>query len=126
MKPTKKVLLAEPKMIDAAYLKLLLEKDGWEPLMAAEPDEVFNLLAKEDIAFVLWDEDMGETQTLAHIKAMYHDLPLVCTTAYSLGFAKQKMLNAGANYCLSKPVYRSRLSEILDSLFGLGITSITA
>ncbi|MEN7547752.1 response regulator [Rapidithrix thailandica] len=117
------VLLAESRSIDAAYMQLLLEKNGWKTEVVTDGTEVLERIRRKQYSLILMSEELNCMDGITTVRKIrefengtrYH-IPVVGFTSYSLEGEKRKLLGAGMDFCLSKPVYKNKLLEILQTL----------
>ncbi len=123
MKLSGKVLVAETKDIDAAHLKLMLEKNGCKTEIVKKGSDVLQKLEQEDYALLLLNETLpgiDSTEIVKKIRSVEKTtgkhLPIIGITAYSLPSEKKQFQDAGIDYCLSKPVYKNLLYAVLSEV----------
>jgi CheY-like chemotaxis protein len=119
----KKILVAENQSIDAAYLKLLLEREGWKVDVVDDGSKVLEFTAKYDYSFILMNISLTNIDGLEATKQIRVSekksgthIPIVGLTAYSLSEETKRCLGAGMDYCIAKPVYKRQLSDIIEKI----------
>ncbi len=114
----KKILIAEDEKTNYLFLEALLKRTNaqliWAETGRAALDAV---IADETINFVLMDIKMPEMngyEATQEIKKIRKELPIIAQTAYALAGEKEKILNAGCDDYLSKPIMGKILLEKID------------
>lgn len=111
----------EPRNIFA--LRAVLQSKGYRVQAAASAPEGLERLRQGGIGVVLLDMMMPEmdgTEALAHIRtdASLRHLPVIAVTAQAMTGDRERMLEAGANDYISKPVDVDRLLGLLKRYEG--------
>jgi len=119
-----KILVADNKDIDAAYMRLMLERNGCKTEIVNNGQDVLEKIKSNDYSLVVMNEQlfqMDGAETVKKIRELERTgqkrTPILGLTSYSLSNEKKKFQNAGLDYCLSKPVYKNNLTDILSSIF---------
>lgn len=114
----KKILIAEDEETNFLFLKALMRKTNAELLWART-----GLLAIEavkenpDIRLILMDmrmPDMGGLEASVEIKKMHPEIIIIAQTAYALSGEKEKILDAGCDGYVSKPIAGKMLLQMMD------------
>ena len=133
-KPYFKAIIAEKEGIEAAYLRLLLEKNGWKAEVVHSPFDLIRKMEKDggDYSLVLMDREFCQNDGLsAPIKiknmeqAVNHSITVVGVTSYTLAEEKKKLMAAGVDYCLTKPVYNDSIVSMLQNIMTAVLSSST-
>lgn len=118
------VLVAENKGIDAAYLRLMLERNGWKADIVTDGEEALKKIEEKQYAFILVSNNLNSlkgTEIISKIReaetTSHTHLPIVGVASCSLVSERKRYLNAGVDYCIAKPVYQRSLFEIINTLF---------
>jgi len=118
------VLVAENKGIDAAYLRLMLERNGWKADIVTDGEEALRRIEEKQYAFLLISNNLNSlkgTEVIGKIRESeaisQSHLPILGVASCSLVSERKKYLNAGVDYCITKPVYQRSLFEIINTLF---------
>ncbi len=117
-----KVLVAEDSAVNRELLRELLEARGYEVLEACDGQEALQMIAQTQPELLLLDIGMPVMDGFAVVDKIRENpllaqLPVVAVTAYAMRGDRERILNAGFDGYLSKPVNRSSLSEELDRIF---------
>ncbi len=114
----KKVLIAEDVDSNYYYLEVVLKSLNIHPVRAINGNDAIKICRDDlDIDLVLMDIQMPELNgydATREIKKHRKDLPVVGQTAFALSSDRQKVLDAGCDDYLVKPILKSRLVEVLD------------
>ena len=118
-----KVLLVEDNEINTYVAQILLEKVGCEVVIAKNGKEAVDQFAASvigDIKAILMDVRMpimDGLEATRHIRAMERAdaarIPIIAMTAEAFDEERQKTINAGMNYHLSKPINPDLLYQVL-------------
>jgi len=130
MSANNKILVAEFGSIDAAYLSGLLERNGWSADIANDSAEVIQKLQHENYSLVLINSNQSKVigfETTRKIKGLESEMnkriPVIGVTSHTIEAEKQNLLEAGADYCLTKPVYKNVLFETFKNIFKQNVIS---
>lgn len=118
-----KVLVAEDQIINMKIVTQLLQKKGWEVIpaengkIAVEKYQEFG----NELSLALMDVQMPEmdgftaTESIRKIESQsnYH-LPIVAMTAFAMKGDKEKCLDAGMDYYITKPINPAELYETAE------------
>ena len=122
-----KAIIAETKSIDGAYLRLMLEKQGWQADVVDNSDEVISRLEATDYQLVLINRNLlgsDGLETTRKIRAWEKrkgkKVNIIGIASYTIEEERKKLLHAGADYCIAKPIYKKSLAEALENLSANG------
>lgn len=114
----KTILIAEDEETNFMFLKALLRKTNVEIVWARTGLlAIEEVKAHPDIRLILMDmrmPDMGGLETSAIIKKMRPDMKIIAQTAYALAGEKEKILDAGCDNYVSKPIVGKMLLQMID------------
>ena len=115
----KKVLIVEDNLASRLYLNKILEKTGVIILNSGDGKEAVEMLLKTpDIDMVLMDIQLPvlDGYTAARqIRDMGRNTILIAQTAYGMAEDMDKILAAGFNDYMIKPIFSEQLIEKLSS-----------
>jgi len=113
----KKILIVEDDLSSRLYLNKILEKTGAIILNAGDGQDAVNVTQKNpDIDIVLMDIQlpvMDGYLAMSKIREIRKDIIVIAQTAYALLGDKEKILNAGFNDYVIKPILSQNLVEKL-------------
>ncbi|HKB98546.1 MAG TPA: response regulator [Terriglobales bacterium] len=118
-----KILLAEDNAVNRELLRELLEARGFEVDEACDGQEALDMIAQTQPDILLLDIGMPVLDGFAVVQKIrgnprYATLPVLAVTAYAMQGDREKILNAGFNGYLSKPINTRSLTEELERLLG--------
>jgi len=115
-----KILIAEDNTTNQKYIRSLLQIHKLEPIIVNNGKEAVDSVSEQPFDCVLMDLHMPEMDgidaTLAIRKSTNEkikNIPIIALTAAAYKEDKEKMLNAGMNDYLSKPINEEALMRIL-------------
>lgn len=113
----KKILIVEDDLSSRLYLNKILEKTGVIILNAGDGQDAVNVtLNNPDIDIVLMDIQlpvMDGYLAMSKIREIRKDIIIIAQTAYALLGDKEKILNAGFNDYVIKPILSQNLVDKL-------------
>jgi PAS domain S-box-containing protein len=116
-----RVLLAEDNVVNRRVAMGLLEKRGYEVLVATNGREALAILESEAVDAVLMDvqmPEMGGIEATAVIRAGERTrgghLPIIAMTAHAMKGDRERCLDAGMDDYISKPVKPSDLYAAIE------------
>jgi CheY-like chemotaxis protein len=115
----KKILIAEDEKTNYLFLEALLKRTKAELIWAETGKSALEACKNDDsIDLVLMDIKMPEMngyEATPEIKKIRPNLPIIAQTAYALAGEKEKILSAGCDDYLSKPIMGKVLLEKIDN-----------
>ena len=122
MKNHRKAIIAELRTIDAKHMQLMLSRRGWETELVNTSTDLLDKLATSQYDLVMLSDNLPDANVVevaSKVRKVINksdDLPIVAVINFTIETEKRKILNAGANYCLIKPVYNNSLSEVIGHI----------
>jgi CheY-like chemotaxis protein len=114
----KTVLLVEDQKYNLLVLKMMLEKLGITVIPAKNGQEAVNICSEnKNIDLVLMDLKMPVMdgyKAMIEIKKINPDMKIIAETAYALSEDRRKILDAGFDDYLPKPIKPEKLDELLN------------
>lgn len=114
----KTVLLVEDQKFNLLVLKMMLEKLGITVIPAKNGQEAVNICSEnKNIDLILMDLKMPVMdgyKAMIEIKKMNPDMKIIAETAYALSEDRRKILDAGFDGYLPKPIKPEKLDELLN------------
>jgi CheY-like chemotaxis protein len=113
------ILVVEDNQLNRELLCDWLEVEGYELWSAANLKTSYDVFAKRLPDVVLLDINLGAEDGLDLIawmrqKPEMREIPVIAVTAHALAAERERILNAGCNACLSKPIDFQLLREELN------------
>mgnify|MGYP000984443236 CR=1 FL=1 len=121
-----RALVAEDDEINLFAASKFLKLLGFEPVGAKNGREALDLLAKENFDLVLLDVQMPVMDGVAAARAIRASpelgpksrVPIAAMTAYAMTGDKEKILAAGMDGYISKPMDLQTLKEVVERITG--------
>lgn len=114
----KTILIAEDEDTNFLFLKALMRKTNAELVWARTGLMAIEAVKKNpNIQLILMDmrmPDMGGLEASAIIKRMHPKIKIIAQTAYALAGEKEKILDAGCDNYVSKPIEGKMLLQMID------------
>ncbi|MCI0498416.1 MAG: ATP-binding protein [Planctomycetales bacterium] len=114
---TGKVLVAEDNPSNQKLMQILLQKMGLEVVLASDGLEAVEKGAAETYDLILMDMQMPALNgydATRRLRSQGVKTPIIAVTAHAMTGDEEKCLAAGCDGYLSKPIERSKLTEIID------------
>jgi two-component system cell cycle response regulator DivK len=113
------ILVVEDNPLNRELLRDWLEVEGFEVWHAADLASSRQVFAKKIPGVVLLDINLGTENGLDLLAWMRQrpdlkDIPVIAVTAHALPADRHRILQAGCNACLSKPIDFPLLRKQLD------------
>lgn len=113
-----RILVVEDNQPNRELLCDWLESEGFEVLSAANLEQAFAVLQCEPPHAVLLDVQLGSEDGLAlaawiRRQPELREIPIIAVTAHAMVTDHERVLQAGCNACISKPVdFRALAAQI--------------
>ncbi len=118
----KTILVTEDQESNYQLLEVLLEMWGINTLWAKNGQEAIDFCEQNDqIDLVLMDirlPDFSGLEATKRIKEFKPELPIIAQTAYAIMGDREKVLEAGCDEYITKPIRKDNLLKILDQFLG--------
>ena len=116
------ILVAEDDDFNFKYLDIILKKAGYYVLRAVNGLEAVDIChSNEEINLVLMDMKMpvmGGLEATSRIKGFLPGMPIVAVTAYVSSNDENEAYLAGCCHFLSKPVNKTKLIDLIETILG--------
>jgi two-component system, cell cycle response regulator DivK len=114
-----RVLVVEDNAANRELLSDWLEARGFEVVCAENLDQAHAALAKDPPALVLLDVKLGAEDGLSlapwiRLQPQLLHVPVIAVTAHAMVTDHERVLDAGCDACVSKPIDFQRFREQLD------------
>ncbi|MEZ5000904.1 MAG: response regulator [Bacteroidales bacterium] len=117
----KKILVVDDNLDVLRYLNRILSDTGVSVVLARSGEEAVKTVHENsDIDLVLLDLQMAEMNGLEatqEIRKIRGDIPIIAQTAFVFEQDEDKILEAGCDACLIKPVRKDQLLSLLATFF---------
>ena len=118
----KTILVAEDELASLLLLEGVLKQTKVNLLTAKNGFEAMELfLSNQHLDLIILDVKMpimNGIDTAKEIRKVNHAVPIIAQTAYAMNEDRERAMNAGFNYYLSKPISQVELFELLKQIFG--------
>lgn len=117
---TKTFLIAEDEEINFIFLEEALKHTQVKILRAVNGEEAIEIFKSKQIDFVLMDIKMPKKNGYDAREAIHEinpRIPIVAQTAYALSGEREKILQAGFNDYIAKPIKQATLLEVIIKNF---------
>jgi PAS domain S-box-containing protein len=111
------VLVAEDSRVNRMLIRLLLERLGLRVTTAEDGKEALNKALNQPYDLIFMDiqmPNMDGYQVVETLRRKAVTIPIVALTAHTTDHDREKCIAAGCNDCLSKPINRKELIELLS------------
>ncbi len=115
------ILIVDDELSMREFLKILLEKEGYETLTAADGGEAVTTLSKGDVDLIISDIRMPGMDGLAlldHAKEADVSIPVVLITAYASPEDAVLAMKSGAYDYITKPFKVDEILSIVSAAIG--------
>jgi CheY-like chemotaxis protein len=118
-----KALIAEDNAINRELLRELLQAHGFTVVEACDGKEALDMIEQTQPDILLLDISMPVLDGIGVVRTLrqnpqFATLPALAVTAYAMQGDRERILSAGFDGYLSKPVDARSLAEELDRLWG--------
>ena len=132
-RPGMRILLAEDNAVNRVVATRLLEKGGYQVVVAENGREAAELAKRGDIQLVLMDVQMPEMDGFEATRAIRDRervtgarLPIVAMTAHAMKGDRERCLAAGMDEYLTKPIRSAELFKLLEGYAKHGTLPVAA
>lgn len=125
----RRVLVAEDQLLNRKLLSVILEKLGYEPVLAVDGGDAVEKAAREDPAIVFMDLQMPNMNGFEAVKKLRELgllMPVIAVTAGALSDERENCLAAGMDDIMVKPVKRAAIEEMLGKWLRTGGADVPA
>jgi CheY-like chemotaxis protein len=119
---TKKILVVDDNSDVLRYMSRILSDTGVTVILAKSGEEAVRAVHDYgDIDLILLDLQMAEMngiEAAQEIRKLRGDIPIIAQTAYIFEQEQDKILEAGCDACLIKPIRKDQLLSLISTFFG--------
>ncbi len=112
------ILIAEDDELSYQYLEVILDQEGVTLLRAVDGEETIRLFKEHpEVSLILMDIRMPGIDGLEvtrQIRKFNKSVPIIAQTAYALEGDRERVLQAGCNEYLAKPLNHTELNKIVN------------
>ncbi len=118
---SRNILVIEDNDRSRRLLRILLRSRGYNVIEAATGDEAMNCLKEQKPDLILMDIQLPKIDGLGltrEIKSNVEtrNIPIIAVTAYSMKGDKERILEAGCDAYVSKPINTRELPPLIEEL----------
>lgn len=118
-----RILVVEDNLLNLELLCDWLQTEGYVPVPAATLKEAFDAFVRQQLNAVLLDVQLGAEDGLSlaawiRTDSEFRSLPVIAVTAHAMVTDHQRVMQAGCNACVSKPIDFKLLSRHLRACLG--------
>ncbi len=119
--PKKKILIVEDNDLNLKLYLYALRPIAADILIAKNGDDALNLIQKEKLDLVILDIQIPgksgiEVAKIVRANPQFSQIQIIAVTAYSMAGDKEKILAAGCNYYMSKPIDTRAFPKIIQDV----------
>jgi two-component system, cell cycle response regulator DivK len=128
--PTKRILYIEDDFQNRRLVRKLLRLNGYEMIEAEDGLQGIAIAAREKPDLILMDinlpgiDGMEATSRLKSSNDLAY-IPIIAVTANAMRGDREKIMGAGCDSYLQKPINTIKLMEIITSFIGAGQTVVS-
>jgi two-component system cell cycle response regulator DivK len=113
-----KILVVEDNDRNLRLMRILLKANGYEVIEASTGTEAMDYLQDHVPDLILMDIQLPHTDGLALTRLIKNgvqtkDIPIIAVTAYAMKGDRERMLEAGCDGYISKPIDTQKLPQII-------------
>ncbi len=121
----KTVLVIEDKVDNMELISLILEKNGYKVLKTETGQQGFDMALETRPDFIILDiqlPDIGGTEVLRMIRSseIGNSIPVIAMTSYAMSGDREKLISAGCDGYIEKPIDPMRVIEQIKKIIGDG------
>ena len=118
-----KILIVEDNPRNMRLMELLLRGSGYTLLRATDGEEALVMAAREQPDLILMDVQLPRLSGLEAARRLrripvFKCIPIIAVTAYAMKGEREKLIAAGFDGYLSKPVNARELREVIAEKLG--------
>jgi two-component system cell cycle response regulator DivK len=117
------ILVVEDNQPNRELLCDWLEAEGYDALSAENLEQAYDLFTAARPLIVLLDVQLGAEDGLAFAAWVrrdpeLHPIPIIAVTAHAMVTDQERVIEAGCNACVSKPIDFALLSREIETWLG--------
>jgi CheY-like chemotaxis protein len=116
-----KILIVEDNPLNMRLIEMTLRPKGYELLKATDGEEALEMAIREKPDLILMDiylpkvSGLEVTRRLRQMPAFNH-IPIIAVTAHAMKGDKEKIIEAGCDAYLPKPINTRQLPEVVAEM----------
>ncbi len=119
----KTVLVVEDNMDNMELITVILERNGYKVLTAETGHQGIDIATEEQLDFIILDiqlPDMDGMKVIRMIRSLKinEDIPIIAMTSYAMSGDRQKVMSAGFNGYIEKPIEPENVISQIKEVIG--------
>lgn len=120
----KKALVIEDNDNNMELITFLLQKSGYEYICASTGSQGYNMALQESPDFIILDIQLPDTEGTEVIKqirasSIGDTIPVIAMTSYAMLGDKERLLEAGCNGYIEKPIDPVNVIKQIEDIVGI-------
>ncbi len=120
---SQKILVVEDNDRNRRLMRILLKSKGYEVIEATTGEEAMNYLKDQKPDLILMDIQLPHTDGLELTRKIKStkatsDIPIVAVTAYAMKGDRERILEAGCDGYISKPINTREVPLVIANILG--------
>jgi two-component system, cell cycle response regulator DivK len=116
-----KVLLVEDNMVNMKLLQATLEPCGYTLVTATDGEEALEQACKENPDLIIMDIQLPKLSGIEVVKKLrqmpeFSGIPIIALTAYAMKGDEERLIEAGFDVYLPKPVNTRELPKVISEM----------
>jgi CheY-like chemotaxis protein len=126
---THRILVVEDNIVNRELLCVWLETEGYDVASAEDLKAAFADVQRHSPHVVLLDIKLGDADDAALVTSdrkqdsSLREIPIIAVTAHAMTTERQRILQAGCNACISKPIDFQELKDQLSEWLTVSMAS---
>ncbi len=117
--PDKNVMVVEDNEKNRKLMRVVLKAKGYNVIEAASGEDALNILRNQKPDIILMDIQLPGIDGITLIKqikgtSVLKDTPIIAVTAYAMKGDEEKIMEAGCDAYVSKPINTQELPLIIE------------
>ena len=118
---TKMILIVEDDELNMKFENDLLRAHDYDTILSVDGSDALSLAREHHPDLIIMDIQLPEVSGIEHTKALkaddaLKDIPILAVTAFAMSGDKEKILEAGCDGYIAKPISVSDLLETAEKL----------
>ena len=116
-----KILIVEDNPPNMRLMEMTLRAKGYTLLRATDGEEALDMAIKNKPALIIMDIQLPKVNGLEVTKRLrqmpdFNHIPIIAVTAYAMRGNEERIIKAGCDAYLSKPINTHQLAEIVAKM----------
>ena len=116
-----KILIVEDNPLHMRLVEMTLRAKNYTILQATDGEEALEIAARERPDLIIMDLNLPETTGFKLTKKLrenpaFSHTPIIALTAYAMGGDRERVIEAGCDAYLTKPINTRKLPEVIAKM----------